>query len=657
MRVNRPALAAAWAPFFSSSPSFSQHATDSIMSLQSKEPLPGHPTTLRDLTAISDVLMLPASFGAIQLGETFSSCLCINNDTDGDVHAVALKVEMQTATTKVLLAHLGGPDLTLTAEKNFVETVVHHEIKELGQHVLSCTITYRLPGAPPANDEDGLSTIRKYYKFAVTNPLSVKTKVHTPRAPSALLSRTEREKVFLEVHVQNLTAEPLWFEQMKFECADGWLVDDANLTSHKTSIFSGAAALIQPQDLRQYVYVLTPTPESVPSFPVVHAPGTVISLGRLDISWRSSFGGPGRLLTSMLSRRIPMPAAAPPASALPPHLQRARRPGSPTPSIASTIGTPPGSPFRARTVPQRPLSRPHSPAPSIASPTPTFASLSQAAPIHLPVPAPAPTAPIDLDLVVLDILRDAVARDTPFSLRLALTLATLPPRAVVLAVQHVQPFRPPPTHTALSAALASRLTLTGPPSRASTPSPTPTIGGRSSVIISRAPSVSGTDTLVESPLVGTFHQASAPGSVAGASGMPSPHALEETGRAPPSDGVLFLGASSYTLPPFVFARPEPVQLQDEPERPSGEEGGNPPPSTPPPRGPTPPAPPPSRQELTKEFELSFIATKPGFATIGGLRVVLLSDEERSDAPEPAAAQGGDARILKEWDIVGEIFVS
>lgn len=126
----------------------------------------------------------------------------------------------------------------------------------------------------------------------------MKTKVHAPRSPTALLSRAEREKVFLEVHVQNLTQYPLWFERIRFECVDGWKVADGNI-SHKdgTELFSGSLAIMQPQDVRQYVYILTPT--SVPSFPVVHAPGTIIPLGRLDLSWRSGFGEPGRLLTSV----------------------------------------------------------------------------------------------------------------------------------------------------------------------------------------------------------------------------------------------------------------------------------------------------------------------------------------------------------------------
>ena len=132
----------------------------------------------------------------------------------------------------------------------------------------------------------------------MTNPLSVKTKVHVPRSPSALLSTEERSKVFLEVHIQNFTSDPMWFERIFFEPAPGWHVQDANLLPEsQKSLFSGAMAMMQSQDTRQYIYILNEI--NPPAIPVQHAPGAILPLGRLDITWRSSFGEPGRLLTSV----------------------------------------------------------------------------------------------------------------------------------------------------------------------------------------------------------------------------------------------------------------------------------------------------------------------------------------------------------------------
>ena len=86
---------------------------------------------------------------------------------------VQFKVEMQTVTAKVILYEMDSSGNHLPAGDT-VEHIVHHEIKELGQHVLACTVTYRLPpnsrsihGASDDTSDPSLQTFRKFYKFAV----------------------------------------------------------------------------------------------------------------------------------------------------------------------------------------------------------------------------------------------------------------------------------------------------------------------------------------------------------------------------------------------------------------------------------------------------------------------------------------------------------
>ena len=103
--------------------------------------------------------------------------------------------------------------------------------------------------------------------------------------------------MFLELHVQNLTQESMWLSKIEFECTDAWSSEDANGNKNGVAIFSGSMALMQPQDLRQYVYVLSP--KNMPKFPVTLTPGSSIPLGKLHLEWRTSFGEPGRLSTSV----------------------------------------------------------------------------------------------------------------------------------------------------------------------------------------------------------------------------------------------------------------------------------------------------------------------------------------------------------------------
>lgn len=190
--LQRPELSGAWQPFYSSSPSFSvsilvvhsprrlinalyqkAHSSAAVSSLQGSTPLLGHPKTLRDLTHASELLTLPSSFGSIQLGETFSSCLCVNNEKQIEIEVVQFKVEMQTVTAKAILHEMDSSGNHL-APGDTMEHIVHHEIKELGQHVLACAVTYRLPpnarsiqGASEDTIDPSLQTFRKFYKFAV----------------------------------------------------------------------------------------------------------------------------------------------------------------------------------------------------------------------------------------------------------------------------------------------------------------------------------------------------------------------------------------------------------------------------------------------------------------------------------------------------------
>ncbi|KAF7295145.1 hypothetical protein MIND_01053000 [Mycena indigotica] len=551
MRVSRPSLASAWQPFYSSSPSFSTHSTTSILSLQATDPLPGHPKTLRDLH-VSELLTLPSSFGKIELGETFSSCLCVNNEAQSHVEAVHLKVEMQTVTSKVSLGEFGGADTRLAVGDALEDAVVHHEVKELGQHVLACTVSYRLPSTSSPNDtEQIIQTFRKFYKFAVTNPLSVKTKVHTPRSPSALLSRAEREKLFLEIHIQNLTTDSLWFERIQFESAGNWDAFDAN-----EGIFAGS---MQPQDMRQYIYVLSRPINTLQT--QADEPGSVIPLGRLDIYWRSAYGEPGRLLTSMLSRKIP--PVVQPAPALPLHLKRGvTGPHSPQLSMSrpdSPISSQrPASPFRNR------------PPSSIIPRTLT--------------PPPAPSiSDIQVNLVVRHLATDNIRLNVPFKIELTMSVSAHVSlgrrRSLLIALQHLEP-------------------LTSSPAPAI---PRPPASESFSPRIASSPGFS-----TPSPMSATFNVQLAHQKLSGISSA----ALISSRSAD------VIEADTYTLPPPYFSSSDPLKprtifcgssaIQLEPIELIGDQDDD-------------------MIDVVRELELQYMPVSVGFSSVGGLRAVLLHD--------------------------------
>ncbi|KAI6117611.1 RNA12 protein-domain-containing protein [Pisolithus croceorrhizus] len=378
MRVSRPGLASAWEPFYSSSSSFSARSTASILSLQGKTPLPGHPKTLRDLSHASEFLTLPAAFGAIQLGETFSSCLCVNNEANTDIEGVSIKVEMQTANSKVLLAEVGGTaDRRKLAIGDVLEVVVHHEVKELGQHArlhgkLSSSSGFRHTPPGPVAEGQAIQTCRV---SASTTSSSMCEKQVSVRSRTRYLSRRKsmsqdllsttgsrrtREGLSGSPHTKYYT-EPMWFERIDFDCAEGWTATDMNQvrtgmddSAESTPLFSGSVALMQPQATRQYIYI---------GYFVAHT------------FWRTWPPPDGHAYSSDPGPPPPplqtLPPPQQPASAVPPYLHAGARHQVLvyTPTIASiTVGIPgpyrPASPFRNRPVP---VPRPQSPAGSIVS--------------------------------------------------------------------------------------------------------------------------------------------------------------------------------------------------------------------------------------------------------------------------------------------------
>ncbi|KAF9452824.1 DUF974-domain-containing protein [Macrolepiota fuliginosa MF-IS2] len=440
MRVSRPEVASAWQPFFSSSPHFSAYASASILSLQGNAPLQGHPKTLRDLTHASDILTLPSSFGTIQLGQTFSSCLCTNNEAPFSVDSIRIRIEMQTVTSKTLLFQTSEPEGRTLALGDTLECIVSHEIKELGQHVLACTVTYRLPpnirpmpGASEDPHDPGLQTFRKFYKFIVTNPLAVKTKVHPVRSPTALLTPSEREKIFLEVHIQNVTQESMHFERLSFEPTDEWQVQDSNITDDGQSVFSGSLALMNPQDVRQYIFILSPTLTSAIRPLAVHLPGSIFPLGRLNIVWRSSYGEPGRLLTSMLTRRIPLINPGPPSSTTSQPQQQHSHPASAVPPYLKR-----GAPVPSRPQSPTPQSRPSTPPPrrpQSPAPVPQGQIAQQLGPSVVPT--------LEAHLTLRDSLPSPIKVEEPFTLPFTLHISTTTQgpanRTLLFAIQHVLP--------------------------------------------------------------------------------------------------------------------------------------------------------------------------------------------------------------------------
>ncbi|WVQ77228.1 hypothetical protein IAR50_006911 [Cryptococcus sp. DSM 104548] len=453
-------------------------------------PIPLPPPPPPDDFAFSPTPNYPPPLGTIYMGSQLTCRIALENTHRQryPVLGVKMMLELQTPTTRTRLGEVihgksSLADSALEEERNRVEPIkpgeeeipelafgervelgVESEVKDMGLGVLIVSVAWETL--------DGRKTFQRFFKFNAITPLSIKTRIQSPTHPNTLLSPSLRSQTFLEVLMQNTSPnESLLLSAVDLQPIEGLVVDKV----------SGDALGLEAQelktgDVRQYLFVLSPVPtpdktekgEAVSKFPPTHAPGEILPLGRLTISWISGpYHTPGNLLTSMLNRRASalssLPAPAPPRDSLKP-------PGK---GVAATPGKLPV----------------HQPSPIPASPSPLRHNPSPSTEHLLPV-IPSGADPEDetrwtYDLVMLSGRRGLKREEScPLKFRLSIrsaepiTSSLVPeskPRLPQLAIQYLTPTHSPSgprpgdsivPQLAVSAPSVPRTPLSPPPSSA-----------------------------------------------------------------------------------------------------------------------------------------------------------------------------------------------
>lgn len=288
MRLTRPSL-------YTTHPvaSESRYFTCNLLNAALKKDL-GSPDKLEYFSS-GNLLMLPQSFGNIYLGETFSCYMSVHNDSQQTVTNVSVQADLQIGMQKIVLAgHRGNySSVTKLNPDESVDDVIHHEVKEIGTHILACTVSYT-----SMNNEK--MHFRKFFKFQVSKPLDVKTKFYNAEVNTYMLS----DEVYLEAPLQNITYAPMCLEKVALEPSANFTSRQLNSVEDKNGVHPvfGEVNCLNPHDSRQYLFCLTPKPESQMNVKLFKG---ITSIGKLDIVWRTSMGERGRLQTSQLERMAP----------------------------------------------------------------------------------------------------------------------------------------------------------------------------------------------------------------------------------------------------------------------------------------------------------------------------------------------------------------
>lgn len=238
-----------------------------------------------DAMGLSGLLVLPQSFGAIYLGETFCSYISINNSSNFEVRDVVIKAEIQTEKQRILLLDTSKSPVESIRAGGRYDFIVEHDVKELGAHTLVCSALY--------NDGDGeRKYLPQFFKFVVANPLSVKTKV-----------RIVKDNTFLEACIENHTKSNLYMDQVEFEPSQHWtatvLKAGEGLSDNDSptrEIFKQPILIRSGGGIQNYLYQLKLSSQGSAQMKV---DGSNV-LGKLQITWRTNLGEPGRLQTQQI---------------------------------------------------------------------------------------------------------------------------------------------------------------------------------------------------------------------------------------------------------------------------------------------------------------------------------------------------------------------
>ncbi|KAH9080821.1 hypothetical protein Ae201684P_007909 [Aphanomyces euteiches] len=234
--------------------------------------------TYRREFALSNMLLLPDSFGNIYLGETFSSYISVINQFACDLHQVGLTLQTPTSRSDLLdkRSSRGGatppmnPTPTLSAGSN-LDMAVEYELNEVGVHTLRVGVTY----LDPLTSEP--KSLRKFYRFQVLNPLTITFK-------HVLI----KEESYVEAKIHNITQTPLHIDTIEF-------VPSPPFQAHELA--ADSKSLVLPEDAIQRTFKVTAAAH-------VDLNAGAMNLGRLEVAWMSAMGEAGRMQTQPVVRKV-----------------------------------------------------------------------------------------------------------------------------------------------------------------------------------------------------------------------------------------------------------------------------------------------------------------------------------------------------------------
>ncbi|GMF29028.1 unnamed protein product [Phytophthora lilii] len=265
------------------------------------------PTSMSDATAtqhefaLSSMLILPDSFGYISVINPYSC----------ELRDVGLSANIQCANDRVELhdnryARTGklpppNPVAVLPAGSS-LDMVVDYPLNQVGNHVLRVGVAY----VDPLTGES--KSLRKFYRFAVQNPLVITFKQHSAA------TQLQYGEAIVEAQIRNVSKLPLFVDSIKFLPLAPFTSEEmvVNVVDKKAegeqasiqdllSLNNGPQTLVYPQEELQRVFRVSYDPASDPT--LLSTQGSQ-NLGRLHVGWKTSMGEAGSVQSQPVMRKV-----------------------------------------------------------------------------------------------------------------------------------------------------------------------------------------------------------------------------------------------------------------------------------------------------------------------------------------------------------------
>lgn len=222
----------------------------------------------------------------IHVGESFTAYLgAVNVSQNLMVRRLTVTAQLQTPSQRWPLPSSLDANLGVDVRPgDGVDAIVSKALEESGQHILRVEVGYQ-------TTEGAQKTLRKFYRFNVSNPLAISEKT----------VRSGDNACFVSIGVENTSQHPMVITAAKIECQPGLVATQIGGTSptkvdgtSATQLFD-SCGLLEPKASFRYLFQINTT--EAYNRGIACGDG----LGRAVFEWNKTMGETGRFASGPIS--------------------------------------------------------------------------------------------------------------------------------------------------------------------------------------------------------------------------------------------------------------------------------------------------------------------------------------------------------------------